>query len=136
MSEPIAWLSLAIWLPILTGLSPAAAGVGIEAWAGGVFRTDVRFLGAGVMISQEGVVKGVTTGAVIWILAAIGSLIGLGHMKAAITISLITVAILVGKKFTWDSVAMKTSLPEADELLYPKYNRKGWAMADMTANIA
>jgi predicted dehydrogenase len=47
-----------------------------------------------------------------------------------------TVAILVGKKFTWDSVAMKTSLPEADELLYPKYNRKGWAMADMTANIA
>ncbi len=47
-----------------------------------------------------------------------------------------TVAILVGKKFTWDSAAMKTSLPEADELLYPKYNRKGWAMADMTANIA
>ncbi|MBX9873384.1 MAG: MgtC/SapB family protein, partial [Beijerinckiaceae bacterium] len=58
--------------------------------------TGVGFLGAGVMISQEGVVKGVTTGAVIWILAAIGSLIGLGHMKAAITISLITVSILVG----------------------------------------
>jgi hypothetical protein len=47
-----------------------------------------------------------------------------------------TVAILVGKKFTWDSAAMKTSLPEADALLYPNYNRKGWAMADMTANIA
>ena len=47
-----------------------------------------------------------------------------------------TMAILVGKKFTWDSAAMKTSLPEADALLYPKYNRKGWAMADMTANIA
>ena len=38
-----------IALPILTGLSPAAAGVGIEAWAGGVFRTDVRFPGAGVI---------------------------------------------------------------------------------------
>lgn len=36
-------------LPILTGLSPAAAGVGLEAWVGGVFRTDVRFLGAGVI---------------------------------------------------------------------------------------
>ena len=36
-----------IALPILTGLSPA--GVGIEAWVGGVFRTDVRFLGAGVI---------------------------------------------------------------------------------------
>lgn len=47
-----------------------------------------------------------------------------------------TVAILVGKKFTWDSAAMKTSLPEANELLYPKYFRKGWAIADMTANIA
>jgi predicted dehydrogenase len=37
-----------------------------------------------------------------------------------------TMAILVGKKFTWDPVAMKTSLPEADALLYPNY-RHGWA---------
>ena len=58
--------------------------------------TGVGFLGAGVMIAQEGVVKGVTTGAVIWILAAIGSAIGLGYMKAAISLSIITVAILVG----------------------------------------
>lgn len=58
--------------------------------------TGVGFLGAGVMISQEGVVKGVTTGAVIWILAAIGSAIGLGYMSAAIVLSLVTVAILVG----------------------------------------
>jgi predicted dehydrogenase len=36
-----------------------------------------------------------------------------------------TMAILVGKKFTWDPVAMKTSLPEADKLLYPTY-RPGW----------
>ena len=47
-----------------------------------------------------------------------------------------TMAILVGKKFTWDPVAMKTSLPEADALLYPKYSRKGWTMADMTDRIA
>ncbi len=58
--------------------------------------TGVGFLGAGVMIAQEGVVKGVTTGAVIWILAAIGSAIGLGFMKGAIVLSLITVSILVG----------------------------------------
>ena len=58
--------------------------------------TGVGFLGAGVMIAQEGVVKGVTTGAVIWILAAIGSAIGLGFMKGAIVLSLVTVAILVG----------------------------------------
>jgi putative Mg2+ transporter-C (MgtC) family protein len=58
--------------------------------------TGVGFLGAGVMIAQEGVVKGVTTAAVIWILAAIGSAIGLGYMKGAVALSLVTVAILVG----------------------------------------
>jgi putative Mg2+ transporter-C (MgtC) family protein len=58
--------------------------------------TGVGFLGAGVMISQEGVVKGVTTGAVIWILAAIGSAIGLGYQRGAIVLSLVTVTILVG----------------------------------------
>lgn len=36
-------------LPYLTALSPAAVGVTVEAWAGGVFRSDVRFLGAGVI---------------------------------------------------------------------------------------
>ncbi|MEO7412309.1 MAG: Gfo/Idh/MocA family oxidoreductase [Opitutaceae bacterium] len=41
-----------------------------------------------------------------------------------------TVSILVGKKFTWDSAAMKTSLPEADKLLYPDY-RQGWTAADV-----
>lgn len=41
-----------------------------------------------------------------------------------------TMAILVGKKFTWDAAAMRTSLPEADKLLYPSY-RHGWAPSDI-----
>jgi predicted dehydrogenase len=41
-----------------------------------------------------------------------------------------TVAILVGKKFTWDAKAMKTSLPEADAYIYPKY-RKGWSPGEI-----
>ncbi|MSU25075.1 MAG: twin-arginine translocation signal domain-containing protein [Opitutus sp.] len=41
-----------------------------------------------------------------------------------------TVSILVGQKFTWDSDAMKTSLPEANALLYPTY-RKGWSMSEI-----
>jgi predicted dehydrogenase len=36
-----------------------------------------------------------------------------------------TIAILVGKKFSWDPVAMKTDLPEANRLLEPVY-RRGW----------
>jgi hypothetical protein len=46
------------------------------------------------------------------------------------TVCLGTVAILVGKKFTWDSAAMKTDLPEANQLLYPTY-RKGWEPGDL-----
>jgi len=38
-----------IALPILTAYAPDVAGTSVEAWAGGVFRTDVRFLGAGVI---------------------------------------------------------------------------------------
>ena len=41
-----------------------------------------------------------------------------------------TMAILVGKKFTWDPVAMRTNLPEADALIYPTY-RRGWGPGDV-----
>ena len=41
-----------------------------------------------------------------------------------------TVSILVGKKFTWDSAGMKTSLPEADARLYPNY-RRGWTPGEI-----
>ena len=58
--------------------------------------TGIGFLGAGVMFSREGVVTGVTTAAVIWILAAIGAAIGLGRFEGAIALSVVTVAILVG----------------------------------------
>jgi len=58
--------------------------------------TGIGFLGAGVMFAHEGVVTGVTTAAVIWVLAAIGALIGMGHYAGAIALSLVTVGVLVG----------------------------------------
>jgi len=58
--------------------------------------TGIGFLGAGVMFAHEGVVTGVTTAAVIWVLAAIGAAIGLGHYPGAIALSLVTVGILIG----------------------------------------
>jgi len=61
--------------------------------------TGIGFLGAGVMFSREGVVTGVTTAAVIWMLAAIGATIGLGHFHGAIALALVTVLILVGVEF-------------------------------------
>ena len=45
-------------------------------------------------------------------------------------VALGTMSILVGKKFTWDPITMKTSSPEADKLLYPQY-RRGWSPREL-----
>ena len=58
--------------------------------------TGIGFLGGGVILAREGLVVGVTSAAVIWMLAALGSLIGMGHLAAAIILTLVTVALLLG----------------------------------------
>lgn len=58
--------------------------------------TGIGFLGGGVILAREGAVIGVTSAAVIWVLAALGSLIGLGHLLAAVVLTLITVGLLIG----------------------------------------
>jgi putative Mg2+ transporter-C (MgtC) family protein len=58
--------------------------------------TGIGFLGGGVILAREGAIVGVTSAAVIWILAALGSLIGLGHLLAAIVLTLVTVGLLIG----------------------------------------
>ncbi len=56
--------------------------------------TGVGFLGAGVIISREGTLTGVTTASVVWILAAIGATVGFGHHAGAFALSLVTVIVL------------------------------------------
>ncbi|MBN2483153.1 MAG: MgtC/SapB family protein [Candidatus Omnitrophica bacterium] len=58
--------------------------------------TGIGFIGAGVILSREGIVIGVTSAAVIWVLAGIGILIGFEKYTLAVLLSLITVGILVG----------------------------------------
>lgn len=58
--------------------------------------TGIGFLGAGVIIGREGTVMGVTTAAVIWVLAAIGIMIGLDRCITAILLAVLTVVILTG----------------------------------------
>ena len=43
--------------------------------------TGVGFLGAGVILARGGAITGVTSAAVVWVLAAIGSTVGLGRPK-------------------------------------------------------
>ncbi len=58
--------------------------------------TGIGFLGGGVILAREGLVVGVTSAAVIWVLAAIGATIGLGRSLPAIALAILTVLVLVG----------------------------------------
>lgn len=58
--------------------------------------TGIGFLGAGVILARGDRIIGVTTAAVIWVLASIGSLIGFGYLFAAMVATLLTLLVLVG----------------------------------------
>ncbi len=58
--------------------------------------TGIGFLGAGVMLTKDGIVLGVTSAAAIWALAAIAVCIAIGHLFVAIKLAIIVVVILVG----------------------------------------
>ncbi len=58
--------------------------------------TGIGFLGAGVILTRQGVVVGVTSASAIWVLAAIGTAIGLGFPWLGVKLAILAVAILVG----------------------------------------
>jgi putative Mg2+ transporter-C (MgtC) family protein len=66
--------------------------------------TGVGFLGGGVILTRDVGVTGVTTAAVIWILAATGCAIGLGYHLGAIALAVISVAVLTGVEVLESSV--------------------------------
>ena len=57
--------------------------------------TGVGFLGAGVILAKGGSVTGVTSAAVVWMLAAIGSTIGAGRPLEAVLLASVVVGILI-----------------------------------------
>lgn len=70
----------------------------------GQVAVGIGFLGAGVIIAREGLVHGITSAAVIWVLAGIGAMIGFGKLVPAIIIAVVTVSILTGIEFLEESV--------------------------------
>ena len=58
--------------------------------------TGIGFLGAGVILVSDGRILGITSAAVIWVLAAIGALVGVGRLGTAMVITLTTLGILIG----------------------------------------
>jgi putative Mg2+ transporter-C (MgtC) family protein len=47
-------------------------------------------------MTRDGLVSGVTSAAIVWLLAAVGSSIGFKHYGVAVTISILAVIILIG----------------------------------------
>lgn len=61
--------------------------------------TGIGFLGAGVILTKDGLLHGVTSAAIIWSLAAIGACVGFGYYSLAmITVGAI-IAILIGIEY-------------------------------------
>lgn len=60
--------------------------------------TGIGFLGAGAIIQQGVSVRGLTTAAALWVTAAIGVAIGLGHYEAAIATVVVAVSTLYALK--------------------------------------
>ncbi|WP_063344343.1 MgtC/SapB family protein [Vibrio jasicida] len=58
--------------------------------------TGVGFLGAGVMMTQDGKIHGVTSAAVIWVLAGLGLMIGLGYLTQSVVITVLALTVLLG----------------------------------------
>jgi putative Mg2+ transporter-C (MgtC) family protein len=58
--------------------------------------TGIGFLGAGVILARHGAIIGVTSASAIWVLAAIGVVIGLGFPWLGVKLAILTVAILIG----------------------------------------
>lgn len=59
--------------------------------------TGIGFLGAGVIMNKEGIVSGVTSAAIVWLLAGIGSAIGFKFYKTAVlfTCSMVIIQVTV-----------------------------------------
>ena len=58
--------------------------------------TGIGFLGAGVIMKNDDKIVGVTTAAFIWVISAIGVLIGVGSILTPIVLTLGLVVISIG----------------------------------------
>jgi len=58
--------------------------------------TGVGFLGAGVILSREGLILGVTSASVIWLLAASGAAIGFEKYGIALSLCVVGISTLLG----------------------------------------
>lgn len=88
-------ICLGTYIFVKLGSSVAGDSTGAVRAIGQVV-TGIGFLGAGVILARDGILQGVTSAAVIWVLAALGAMIGRGYCAAPIIITLLVVIVLTG----------------------------------------
>ncbi len=66
--------------------------------------SGIGFLGGGTIIQARGTILGLTTAATIWVVAALGIAIGIGHADIAVASSIIVVLVLIGTNWFEDRV--------------------------------
>lgn len=81
--------------------------------------TGIGFLGAGVILTRGGIVVGVTSAACIWILAAIGITIGVGHPATGVKLSILAILVLRGVDTT------EKRIKSLRKGLHERYNKTG-----------
>lgn len=82
----------------------------------GQVATGIGFLGAGVIITRQGLVTGVTSAAVVWVLAAIGSSIGFGFYEMGLAVSIVTVFVLSGMHWADEIMTRVFKIKPSDDL--------------------
>lgn len=83
---------------LFTILSVSVAGGDPSRIAAGIV-TGIGFLGAGVIFQAKNKMKGITTAAELWVLAAIGLSVGIGYYFAALLTTLIVIFVLIPMKY-------------------------------------
>lgn len=81
----------------IVSLSITGFNVDVSRVAAGVV-AGIGFLGAGMIFRADERVRGLTTAAELWVLAAIGLAIGIGYYFAAIATTIIVLVILIPVK--------------------------------------
>ncbi len=98
-----ALITLGTYLFLATSFQLQGSGIDQSRVVGQII-TGIGFLGAGVMLSKDGAVIGVTSAATIWVLAAIGVMIASEQLASAIRVAVLVIAILYGVDLLEDHI--------------------------------
>jgi putative Mg2+ transporter-C (MgtC) family protein len=79
--------------------------------------TGIGFLGAGAILHGSGMVRGMTTAATIWAVAATGMIVGIGYAGAGLGLSLLVRSVLTAA-LALETRAMRTEKESRVELVF------------------